>query len=63
MENNILSVADVVEAIASHRPYPPAQGIDAALSEITAQRGITLDAEVVDMCLRVFKEHYYDFVA
>jgi PAS domain S-box-containing protein len=59
LESKILAVADMVEDIASHRPYRPALGIEAALSEITAQRGITLDAEVVDACLLIFHEHGY----
>jgi response regulator RpfG family c-di-GMP phosphodiesterase len=59
LESKILAVADIVEAMASHRPYRPALGIEAALSEITAQRGITLDTQVVDACLRIFHEHGY----
>jgi len=43
LESKILCVADVVEAMASHRPYRPALGVEAALSEISAQRGTTLD--------------------
>lgn len=58
LESRILAVADVVEAMASHRPYRPALGIEAALAEITAQRGISLDADVVDACLRVFEKGY-----
>jgi PAS domain S-box-containing protein len=60
LESKILAVADMVEAMASHRPYRAAPGIDAALNEITAQRGITLDALVVDACLRVFREQHYE---
>lgn len=60
-ESKILSVADVVEAMASHRPYRAALGTEKALSEITAQRGITLDAEAVDACLRIFRYHGYEF--
>ena len=59
LESKIIAVADVVEAMASHRPYRPALGIEAALSEISAQRGITLDTQVVDACLRIFREHGY----
>jgi PAS domain S-box-containing protein len=59
LESKILTVADIVEAMASHRPYRAALGIEAALSEITAHRGITLDAEVVDACLRIFREQGY----
>jgi len=59
LESKILAVADVVEAMASHRPYRPALGIEAALREITKQRGITLDADVVDACLCIFREQGY----
>lgn len=59
LESKILAVADVVEAMASHRPYRAALGMEAALSEITAQRGVTLDALVVDACLRIFHEQGY----
>jgi PAS domain S-box-containing protein/putative nucleotidyltransferase with HDIG domain len=55
-ETKILSVADVVEAIASHRPYRPAYGLDIALKEISDMRGILYDTAVVDACLRLFKE-------
>ena len=56
MEARVLAVADVVEAIASHRPYRPALGIDAALGEIERGRGDEFDADVVDACLRLFRE-------
>jgi len=59
LESKILSVADVVEAMATHRPYRPALGIDAALAEITANRGILYDPEVVDACLRLFRDKGY----
>lgn len=59
LESKILAVADIVEAMASHRPYRAALGIDAALSEITTLRGIKLDAEVVDACLRIFRQQGY----
>ena len=58
-EARILSVADVVEAIASHRPYRPANGIDDALAEISKNRGILYDADVVDACLSLFREKMY----
>ena len=61
MEARILAVADVVEAIASHRPYRAALGIDAALEEISKNRGILYDPEVVDACLRLFNEKGYQF--
>jgi PAS domain S-box-containing protein len=56
IEARILAVADVVEAIASHRPYRPGLGIDAALNEIEKNRGIFYDADVADACLRLFRE-------
>ncbi|OAH97429.1 PAS sensor protein [Methylomonas methanica] len=59
LESKILAVADIVEAMASHRPYRPALGIDAALTEIIRQRGISLDEQVVDICLRVFQVQGY----
>ncbi|WP_446811398.1 HD domain-containing phosphohydrolase [Methylomonas sp. 2BW1-5-20] len=59
LESKILAVADIVEAMASHRPYRAALGIDAALTEITRQRGLSLDEQVVDTCLRVFQVHGY----
>lgn len=58
-ESRIVSVADVVEAMASHRPYRPALGVDAALKEIEKNKGILYDAEIVDACLRLFKEKGY----
>jgi PAS domain S-box-containing protein len=59
LESKILSVADVIEAMASHRPYRPALGVEAALNEITTHRGTSFDADVVDKCLRVFHEQGY----
>jgi putative two-component system response regulator len=57
----ILAVADVVEAMASHRPYRPALGIDAALEEILAKRNTLYDAEAVDACVNLFKEQAFTF--
>jgi PAS domain S-box-containing protein len=59
IEARILAVADVVESMASHRPYRPALGIDAALDEIVKNRGRLYDPEVVDACLRLFNEKGY----
>ena len=56
MEARILAVADVVEAMASHRPYRSALGIDAALNEIEKNRGTFYDNTVVDACLKLFRE-------
>lgn len=59
LESRIMAVADIVEAMSSHRPYRPALGIDAALAEIEAQGGVTLDAGAVAACLRIFREKDY----
>lgn len=55
-EARILAVADVVEAIASQRPYRSALGIDKALEEITKNKGVLYDSEMVDACVRLFNE-------
>ncbi|MFP4482133.1 MAG: HD domain-containing phosphohydrolase [Thermovirgaceae bacterium] len=60
LEARILGVADVVEAMASYRPYRPSLGIDAALEEIESKKGLLYDPEVVSACLRLFREK--DFV-
>ena len=59
MESQILAVADVVEAMASHRPYRPTLGIEAALEEITKNKGILYDNTVADTCLKLFREKGY----
>jgi putative nucleotidyltransferase with HDIG domain len=56
IEARILAVADVVEAMASHRPYRPALGLDAALEEIEKNRGVFYDNAAADACLRLFRE-------
>jgi PAS domain S-box-containing protein len=61
IEARIMAVADVVEAIASHRPYRPSKGIEAAIDEITKNRGILYDEDVVDACLQLFREKGYRF--
>ena len=61
LESRILAVADVVEAMASHRPYRAALGIDPALKEIERGRGTSFDAAVVDACTRVFSEKRFSF--
>jgi PAS domain S-box-containing protein/putative nucleotidyltransferase with HDIG domain len=55
-EARILAVADVVEAMASYRPYRPALPLETALAEISCHRGTLYDAEAVDACLRLFLE-------
>jgi putative nucleotidyltransferase with HDIG domain len=54
-ESRILAVADVVEAITSHRPYRPSLGLEYALGEIRAGRGTSFDAEAVDACVRLLE--------
>ncbi len=61
IESRILAVADVVEAMASHRPYRAALGIQPALAEITRYRGIRYDREVVEACLAVFAKRQFSF--
>jgi PAS domain S-box-containing protein/putative nucleotidyltransferase with HDIG domain len=61
LEARILAVADIVEAIASHRPYRPARGAGDALEEILHNKGTLYDSEVVDACLRVFYEKGFTF--
>ncbi len=61
MEARILAVADVVEAMASHRPYRPALGIEAALDEITGKRNLLYDARAVDACVLLFRENRFKF--
>jgi putative nucleotidyltransferase with HDIG domain len=61
LESRIVAVADLVEAMASNRPYRAAQGKDVALAEIKKQRGSTLDAGVVDACLKLFEEQEFHF--
>ena len=59
LEARILAVADVVEAMASHRPYRAALGINLALNEISKNCGSSYDSKVVDACLRLFNEKGY----
>jgi PAS domain S-box-containing protein/putative nucleotidyltransferase with HDIG domain len=59
MEARILAVADVVEAMASHRPYRGSLGIEAALEEIEKNKGFLYDKAVANACLRLFREKSY----
>jgi len=59
MEARIMAVADVVESMASHRPYRVALGVEAALEEIENNKGTLYDRDVVDVCLRLFREKGY----
>jgi putative nucleotidyltransferase with HDIG domain len=59
IESRILAVADVVEAISSHRPYRASLGINFALDEISRNKGILFDENVVDACLRLFRDRHF----
>lgn len=61
LEAKIIGVADIVEAMSSHRPYRPALGIDKALEEISQNRGTLYDIKVVDACFKLFKEKEFKF--
>lgn len=61
LEARILGVADVVEAMSSHRPYRPALGLERALQEISQASGVLYDAEVVGACLRLLKKNEPEF--
>jgi len=63
MEAKVLAVADVVDAMSSHRPYRPALGIESALSEIEKGRGTRYHPDVVDACLRLFRDKGFEFKA
>jgi PAS domain S-box-containing protein/putative nucleotidyltransferase with HDIG domain len=60
-EARILTVADIVEAMSSHRPYRPAQGIDKALAEVMENKGRFYDSDAVDACVRLFRENRFHF--
>jgi len=59
LEARILSIADVVEAMSSHRPYRTGFGIDKAIAEIERGRGTHFDANAVDACPRLFRDKGY----
>ena len=63
LETRILSVADVVEAMASHRPYRPANDVEKTLEEISKNKGIIYDPEVVDACMRLFSEKGFELLS
>ncbi|MBI2318909.1 MAG: HD domain-containing protein, partial [Betaproteobacteria bacterium] len=60
LEAKILAVADVIEAMASHRPYRPGRGIDRAIEEISAGRGTHYEPAIVEACVGLFKETGYE---
>ncbi len=61
VEARTLAVADVVEAMASHRPYRPTLGHDMAIEEISQNRGVLYDPDVVDACMKLFQEKDFQF--
>ena len=61
IEARILGVADVVEAMSSHRPYRPALGLNKALQEISQASGVVYDSKVVHACLRLLKRNEPEF--
>ncbi len=61
LESKILCVADVVETMETHRPYRPSLGREAALEEISNNRGVLYDPEVVDACIRLFQEPNFQY--
>ena len=61
IEAKIICVADVVEAMASHRPYRPARGVDLALEHIQEESGNLYDPKVVKTCLQLFSETEFQF--
>jgi HD-GYP domain-containing protein (c-di-GMP phosphodiesterase class II) len=56
LESRIVAVADVVEAMSSHRPYRPVLGLRVVLQEVSDNRGVLYDNSVVDSCLAMFKK-------
>ncbi len=61
LEAKVLAVADVVEAMSSHRPYRPMLGLDIAIKEITENRGLLYDPKAVDACRKVLFEKKFKF--
>jgi putative nucleotidyltransferase with HDIG domain len=61
LEAKILNVADVVEAMSTHRPYRPALGVEKALETIADRKGILYDQIVVEACLTLFREQHFVF--
>jgi len=61
LEAKIIGVADVVEAMSSHRPYRPALGNEAAFDEIFKNKGILYDLTVANACIKLFKEKGFKF--
>jgi putative two-component system response regulator len=62
LEARIIAVADVIEAMASHRPYRPSLGIDTALEEIEVNSGVKYDAEAAGCALRLFRDQGFELI-
>jgi putative nucleotidyltransferase with HDIG domain len=62
LESRILAVADVVEAMSSHRPYRASLGLDSAIAEIKKGAGVLYDSEVVKACLKLYNEKSFKFI-
>lgn len=60
-EAKIIAIADVIEAMSSHRPYRPSLGLDRALAEISQNKGSRYDSQTADACLELFAKHEFDF--
>lgn len=63
IEARVLAVADTVEAMLTYRPYRPAHDLDVVMAEIESGRGRVYDAQVVDACMKLFREQGFDFKA
>ena len=61
LEAKMLAVADVVEAMASNRPYRPSKGIEQALAELEKNKGILYDTRIVETCIKLFREKNFAF--
>ena len=61
LESRIIAVADVVEAMASHRPYRASLGLELALEEVSSRKGVAFDKDVVDTCLELFRSGRFEF--
>lgn len=61
LEAKILVVSDVVEAMSSHRPYRPARGLEVTLEEISKEKDVLYDADIVDICLQLFEKKGFKF--
>jgi len=56
LEAKIITVADIIKAISSFRPYRPALGIDVALAEVEKNTGILYDTKTAEICIQLFRE-------